>query len=181
MQLTTSDLIVLSVILYENPMHGYGLVKRLDESNLQEWAAVSRAQVYYSLKKLVNAGFLEPAQTGTDASGPERASFRPAVGTADAFRKELTDESWVHDRTPSKFVTWAVLAVNGDNRTINKQIDARIAYLEAELMQERQTLGELENSEGRHVVIARAVIELAIAQFEAELSQIEHLRTSLIK
>ena len=44
-------LIVLAV-LAEGPLHGYALNAELGRRAVEDWASVSRPQVYYSLKKL---------------------------------------------------------------------------------------------------------------------------------
>ena len=50
-ELTAHDLVILSVIT-EKPIHGYGLNQTLQERDVQDWAAMSKPQIYYSLKKL---------------------------------------------------------------------------------------------------------------------------------
>ena len=51
---TLADLVVLSM-LAERPMHGYELWTELERRQVEKWASISRAQVYYSLRKLADA------------------------------------------------------------------------------------------------------------------------------
>ena len=49
------DLVLLS-LLAEQPMHGYQANLELERRQVQDWAGVSRPQVYYSLEKLARLG-----------------------------------------------------------------------------------------------------------------------------
>jgi len=74
-RLTPADLIVLAA-LAERPTHGYDLVTALVDRDRSGQASVSKAQVYYSLKKLVGLALIAAAKdTGTPA-GPERERYR---------------------------------------------------------------------------------------------------------
>ncbi len=44
-RLTTADLVVLS-LLREQPMHGYDLLAAYQRQEVEDWASVSKAQVY---------------------------------------------------------------------------------------------------------------------------------------
>ena len=50
-ELTVPDLVLLS-LLAEQPMHGYQANLELERRQVQDWAGISRPQVYYSLEKL---------------------------------------------------------------------------------------------------------------------------------
>lgn len=43
-------------------MHGYQLVSELESRDVQDWAAISRPQVYYSLNKLLKQKFVGVAK-----------------------------------------------------------------------------------------------------------------------
>src|SRR3954465_12905778 len=51
---TLADLVLLS-LLAEKRMHGYELWAELERRQVEKWASISRAQVYYSLRKLADA------------------------------------------------------------------------------------------------------------------------------
>ena len=51
LDLTTPDLVLLS-LLAERPMHGYQANLELVRREVQDWAGISRPQVYYSLENL---------------------------------------------------------------------------------------------------------------------------------
>ncbi|HEY2236828.1 MAG TPA: hypothetical protein VGK01_25385, partial [Candidatus Angelobacter sp.] len=55
--LTVPDLVLLSQ-LAEQPMHGYQANLELERRQVQDWAGVSRPQVYYSLEKLARLSLI---------------------------------------------------------------------------------------------------------------------------
>ena len=72
--LTVPDLVLLS-LLAEQPMHGYQANLELERRQVQDWAGVSRPQVYYSLEKLARLGLIKEAGDHEPALGPERRIF----------------------------------------------------------------------------------------------------------
>jgi len=73
-RLTTADLVLLS-LLAERPMHGYQANAELVRREVQDWAGISRPQVYYSLEKLARLGMLRKASDKREAEGPERQVY----------------------------------------------------------------------------------------------------------
>ena len=66
--LTVPDLVLLS-LLAEQPMHGYQANLELERRQVQDWAGVSRPQVYYSLEKLARLGLITEAGDHEPALG----------------------------------------------------------------------------------------------------------------
>lgn len=73
-ELTVPDLVLLS-LLAEQPMHGYQANLELERRQVQDWAGISRPQVYYSLEKLARLGLVADAGDPEPALGPERRIF----------------------------------------------------------------------------------------------------------
>src|SRR5271166_2227969 len=73
-RLTTPDLVLLS-LLAEQPMHGYQANLELVRREVQDWAGISRPQVYYSLEKLARRGLVRAAESEERAAGPERSVY----------------------------------------------------------------------------------------------------------
>ncbi|MFI5107117.1 MAG: hypothetical protein ACHP79_19505, partial [Terriglobales bacterium] len=59
-ELTVPDLVLLS-LLAEQPMHGYQANLELERRQVEDWAGISRPQVYYSLEKLARLGLVSDA------------------------------------------------------------------------------------------------------------------------
>lgn len=180
-RLTTADLVVLSVFLYQGSLHGYGLVQLLEKSNVEEWASVSKPQVYYSLRKLAKSGYLEPVDDENPANGPERVVYRAAEKAQVAMRHHLSLESWATKRSPSQFTTWSALALHATEKTVREQIRIRIAFLEQEVAKEIQSMKDLDNATGRDVDVAKAMIAIVIAQMRSELDGLPALEAALLR
>jgi len=188
--LTPADLVVLGLLL-EQPMHGYGVNQELARREVRDWAGVSRPQVYYSLRKLAEAGHIAPAsgraagaergpaERGSAEGGPERRVYRVTAAGRRAYAAALARPEWATQRPPPPFVTWLVLATHADPAVRARQLARRRAFLEAEAMRERATLAAIMTGTGPTVVVAALVVSLTIRQFEAELAWLGEVATAL--
>jgi len=179
-ELTTADLVVLAVLLGHPPMHGYELVKKLEASDVEDWASISMPQVYYSLRKMAKLGHIVPADGSNPSLGPSRVTYKPAEHALDSMKMALKHEAWVHHRIPTPFVTWTALAMHADVETIDRQFDRRASFLKAEIQREEETLVTLETAKGPGIKIAQAMVSLAISQMQAEADRLEQLRDAII-
>src|SRR5215813_1318465 len=108
-RLTTADLVLLS-LLAERPMHGYQANAELVRREVQDWAGISRPQVYYSMEKLARLGMLRPAADRSNAEGPERQVFAVSSRGKTALADALEREDWTTQRTRPAFLTWMALS-----------------------------------------------------------------------
>src|ERR1041384_7923207 len=110
--LTVPDLVLLS-LLAEQPMHGYQANLELERRQVQDWAGISRPQVYYSLEKLARLGLVREAH-GTDdpepALGPERRVFSTTAKGRAELAAALEREEWAMQRERPPFLTWMALS-----------------------------------------------------------------------
>ncbi len=189
-RLTAADLVVLGLLL-ERPMHGYEVNQELARREVGDWAGVSRPQVYYSLRKLADAGHIGPApgraagaergsaERGSAEGGPERRVYRVTAAGRRAYAAALARPEWATQRPPPPFVTWLVLATHADPAVRARQLARRRAFLEAEAMRERATLAAILAGTGPAVVVAALVVSLTIRQFEAELAWLGEVAAAL--
>jgi DNA-binding PadR family transcriptional regulator len=162
-------------MLAERAMHGYELWAELVRRHVWKWAAISRPQVYYSLKKLADAGHLR-ATGGNDPSlGPERTTFAPTASGRRALADGLARSEWATQRPPPPFLTWMVLSWQARPRDFVTQVERRRKFLVAQLEEDRAALeaviGETSASSD-----AAMVARLGIRQFEAELAWVDEVQ-----
>ena len=179
-ELTIADLVVLAVLLGHGPMHGYEIVKKLEESDVEDWAPISVPQVYYSLRKMAKLGFIGQAHDTEASLGPSRIIYKPTKFAQSELRSSLKKENWVHHREPTPFTTWIAIATHADIDTIKAQFERRRKYLKTEVKREEKTLETLNTVKGPGVKSARVMVSLAIAQMQAEIDHIPHLRKAVI-
>jgi DNA-binding PadR family transcriptional regulator len=170
--LTVADLVVLA-LLHERPMHGYAVTAELEDREVRDWAGISRPQVYYSLKKLAEQGFIETTGDAGDdvGGGPERRVYQPTAKGRAALGDALEREDWAEQRPPPPFLTWMALVGHAREGALARQVARRRAFLLREAARERATLASMQGPvAGPGHLAARLMLELTIRQFEAELA-----------
>jgi DNA-binding PadR family transcriptional regulator len=172
--LTLADVVVLAM-LAERAMHGYELWAELERRQVRDWAAISRPQVYYSLKKLDAERHIEPERRAADSLGPERRSYRPTARGRRALADALARDDWATQRPPPPFHTWMVLSWQARPDDAAAQIARRRAFLEQELENERIALTSIieETSSSSD---AAMMVRLAIRLFETELEWLDEVQ-----
>src|ERR1041384_3131831 len=131
-ELTVPDLVLLS-LLAEQPMHGYQANLELERRQVQDWAGVSRPQVYYSLEKLARLGLIAETGDHEPALGPERRIFSTTAKGRAALAAALEREDWTNQRDCPPFLTWMALSWQASPATVLKQFHRRQQFVEAEL------------------------------------------------
>lgn len=179
-RLTVADLVVLA-LLHERPMHGYAASAELEEREVRDWAGISRPQVYYSLKKLAEQGYVAPAEDAGDesAAGPERRVYAPTEKGTTALATALERPDWAEQRPPPPFLTWLALAHHAGPGAVARQVQRRRAYLQREARRERETLDSIPDITEPSHVAARLMVGLTIRQFEAELAWLDEVERAL--
>lgn len=165
---TLADLVVLSM-LCERAMHGYELWAELERRQVDKWASISKPQVYYSLRKLADAGHITPAQGDDQSLGPERRVFKPSESGRRLLSDSLARAQWATQRLPDPFATWLVLAWQARPRDVAAQLARRRRFIEQQLAEDRSALDEV-IAETSPSSDAAMVVRLSIRQFETELA-----------
>jgi DNA-binding PadR family transcriptional regulator len=171
--LSVADVVVLSM-LAERAMHGYELWAELTRRHVWKWAAISRPQVYYSLKKLEAARYVDLAAEADPALGPERRTLVPTSQGRRALADALARADWATDRPPSPFVTWMVLAWQARPRDFAAQVERRRKFLAAQLAEDRAAL-EAVIGETSPNSDAAMVVRLGLRQFETEIAWLDEV------
>ena len=170
-RLTTADLVLLS-LLAERPMHGYQANAELVRREVQDWAGISRPQVYYSLEKLARLGMLRAAADKKGAEGPERQVYAVTGRGTEALADALEREEWTMGRERPAFLTWMALSWQARRGVFARQMLKRKEFLEKELAREKETLESVLKEVGHAYHEAVWMISLMIAEFETELKWI---------
>ncbi|MEM9093336.1 MAG: PadR family transcriptional regulator [Cyanobacteria bacterium P01_F01_bin.53] len=178
--MTNADLVVLSVLAYEGPMHGYELIKTLKQRHIENWAQVSRPQVYYSIRKLARERLLERADKNSPSQGPEKTTYMVSANALPMIAEKLSEHSWSQQRLPSVFTTWSALALLSSPDTIRLQLADRARFLKDEIKNDLQTLEILKEIDRSDARLAHVLIKMSIAGFETELDMLSELESVLV-
>ncbi|HEY1525811.1 MAG TPA: PadR family transcriptional regulator [Candidatus Angelobacter sp.] len=176
--LTVPDLVLLS-LLAEQPMHGYQANMELERRQVQDWAGVSRPQIYYSLEKLERLGMIREAGDHEPALGPERRIFATTAKGRTALAAALEREDWTNQRERPAFLTWMALSWQAKPGAVQKQIERREEFLKAELAREEATLSAIEKEVGHRFHEAVWMVMLVIDQFRTELQWLGKVASEL--
>lgn len=176
--LTVPDLVLLS-LLAEQPMHGYQANLELERRQVQDWAGVSRPQVYYSLEKLARIGLIAETGDHEPALGPERRIFSTTAKGRAALATALEREDWTNQRDRPPFLTWMALSWQASPAAVLKQLRRREQVLEAALAREQETLHAVENEVGHGFHEAVWMLKLVIEQFRTELSWLRQVAAEI--
>jgi len=163
---------VLLSLLAERPMHGYQANAELVRREVQDWAGISRPQVYYSLEKLARLGMLRIAADKNEAEGPDRQVYAATARGAEALADALEREDWTTGRTRPAFLTWMALSWQARRGVFAQQLQKRRQFLRAEVAREKETLESVLKEVGHAYHEAVWMITLMIAEFETELKWI---------
>src|SRR5262249_8328758 len=162
------DLVLLS-LLAERPMHGYQANAELVRREVQDWAGISRPQVYYSLEKLARLGMLRKAADKAEAEGPERQVYAVTAHGTRALGAGLEGEDWRTRSERPALLTWMALSWQARRGIFGKQIAKRREFLQKEVAREKETLESVLKEVGHPYHEAVWMISLMIAEFETEL------------
>ncbi|MCB0411031.1 MAG: PadR family transcriptional regulator [Bdellovibrionales bacterium] len=179
-QLTLPDLIVLS-LLSERSMHGYEIVTELEARDVNDWASISRPQVYYSLKKLHSLKLIREASDSRTALGPDRTTFKINSKGSDGLANGLSELEWAQQRERPPFLTWMALSAHLPKTTIKKLFEARRSYLKSELSRESATLDSFKGKAGAMVIAGKLMVELTVRMFEVELDWLNSAQEKMIQ
>ncbi len=179
-ELTLPDLVVLS-LLSEQAMHGYQLVSELELRDVQDWAAISRPQVYYSLKKLFSLKFIFLTSELEPALGPEKQTYRINEKGRDALQANLSRTDWATQRPPPPFQTWMALSAHLPKPIVKNLFASRRNFLCEQLAREKKTLQEFAGETGAMTVAGKLMVELCIKTFELELSWLDEAETKMLQ
>ena len=94
--LTDADLVTLGV-LSRGPAHGHAIWSGLAAHDVEDWAAVSRAQVYYSLGKLADQGLIRAAQE-TKADTRRERRRNPRIQKRQTENRSYRPPKWQEQR-----------------------------------------------------------------------------------
>ncbi len=177
-ELTVPDLVLLS-LLAEQPMHGYQANLELERRQVQDWAGVSRPQVYYSLDKLARMGLIRLVGGHGSTLGPERRVLATTAKGRAALAEALEREDWATQRNRPPFLTWMALSWQAQPGVFRRQLQRRAQFLQDHLAREEATLHEVEREVGHPYHEVVWMITLMIEQFRTELHWLDKVSREL--
>ncbi|HEY7176545.1 MAG TPA: PadR family transcriptional regulator [Micromonosporaceae bacterium] len=91
--MSTTRMMILGLVRWMQPVHGYEVRRELLSWNADEWANVAPGSIYHALKKLAEEGMLTEVATEQVGTRPARTTYR-VTPKGDAEFEELLRKYW---------------------------------------------------------------------------------------
>ncbi|GAA1734607.1 PadR family transcriptional regulator [Luedemannella helvata] len=92
--MSTTRLMILGLVRWLQPVHGYYVRRELESWNVEEWAAIAPGSIYHALRKLSQEGLLEEVGTEQVSARPARTSYRVTPAGEQEFQELLRRYWW---------------------------------------------------------------------------------------
>jgi DNA-binding PadR family transcriptional regulator len=93
MGVTTTRLMILGLVKWLQPVHGYDVRRELLSWNVEDWASIAPGSIYHALRKLTEEGLLEEVAIEQVGSRPARTTYR-VTPKGDVEFEELLRRYW---------------------------------------------------------------------------------------
>jgi DNA-binding PadR family transcriptional regulator len=163
---SSTRLLILGVVRWFQPVHGYDVRRELLSWHADEWANVQPGSIYHALKKLAEEGLLREVATEQVGARPARTSYEITAKGEEEFQNLLNRGWWDYQPALDPFaVALAFLpAMPRHLSTAALRHRAQQLRLLTESLRLRK-VAELDMEYGEHVA---DFMELGIAKAEIE-------------
>jgi DNA-binding PadR family transcriptional regulator len=172
-------LLILGVVRWFQPVHGYDVRRELLSWHADEWANVQPGSIYHALKKLAEEGLLREVATEQVGSRPARTTYEITPKGEEEFQDLLNRSWWDYKPALDPFaMAFTFLpAMPRHLSTAALRHRAQQLRLVTESLRLRK-LSELDMEYAEHVA---EFMELGIAKAEAEAQWCDRMADRLAK
>lgn len=172
--MSTTRLMILGLVKWMQPVHGYDVRRELESWRAEEWASIAPGSIYHALRKLSEEGLLEEVATERVGARPARTTYRMTQLGDVEFEELLRRYWWGYEQPTDPFLAGfgflpalprseAAAALRNRARLVRAVADTHRFALASEWM--RQT-------KPAHV---GWMFELVVARLEAEMAWCERV------
>lgn len=130
---SATRLLVLGVIRYMQPVHGYDVRRELVSWRLEDHANVKPGSIYGAIRTLEKDGLVAVESRGSEESRPEKTTY-VLTGEGEKEFQLLLREAWWTMRHPSEpLIPALALMLNVPRAELVRALQARAHQLEGEL------------------------------------------------
>jgi DNA-binding PadR family transcriptional regulator len=97
--MSTTRMMILGLVRWLQPVHGYLVRRELESWNVEEWANIAPGSIYHALRKLAAEGLLEEVATERVDARPARTSYQVTTAGDQEF-EELLRRYWWDYKVP---------------------------------------------------------------------------------
>ena len=92
--MSASRLLILGVLRFKQPAHGYEIRRELESWGADRWANIAYGSIYHALSKMSQEGLLEPIDTERVNNRPARTSYAVTESGEAEFQRLLREFWW---------------------------------------------------------------------------------------
>jgi DNA-binding PadR family transcriptional regulator len=95
---------ILGLVSYLQPVHGYDIRKELTSWNVESWANVQPGSIYHALRKMAEEGLLEEVGSERVDNRPARTEYRLTPAGAVEYHEMLRKYWWEYREPTDPFL-----------------------------------------------------------------------------
>jgi DNA-binding PadR family transcriptional regulator len=166
--LSAARLLILGVLQFKSPAHGYEIRRELESWHAEQWAHIAYGSIYFALNKMADEGLVEAVSTDQVGKRPARTRYTITDVGKEEFDRLLRDYWW--DRKP--FIDPFQVALTFMNRMPRDELLRALTFRRDHLRAFLNAFGPplIPHETPRHIA---ENFRLAVAHEEAELRWIE--------
>jgi DNA-binding PadR family transcriptional regulator len=98
--MSTTRLMILGLVRWMQPVHGYDVKRELESWQADEWTTIATGSIYHALRKMAEDGLLEEVATEQVGARPTRTTYR-CTPKGDLEFEELLRRTWWNYEAPT--------------------------------------------------------------------------------
>jgi DNA-binding PadR family transcriptional regulator len=170
--MSTTRLLMLGLIRWLEPVHGYEVRRELISWNVEGWANLKPGSIYHALRKLTEEGLLDEVGTERVEGRPARTLYRTTRFGQEEFTRLLRKYWWEHQHQTDPFAVAMSFLPSLPRREAVLALRNRAAVLRGSVDQARSLAQEWMAEKPVHV---SWLLELESARVEAEIAWCERV------
>ncbi len=92
--MSAARLLILGVLQYKSPAHGYDIRRELESWRAEAWAQIAYGSIYFALNKMAEEGLVEAVSTDQVGKRPARTLYAITEEGAREFQRLLREYWW---------------------------------------------------------------------------------------
>jgi DNA-binding PadR family transcriptional regulator len=92
--MSVTRLLILGLVRWLEPVHGYQVRREMVSWNVEEWANVAPGSIYHGLRKMAEEGLLEEVASEQVGGRPARTTYRTTHFGQEEFQRLLRKYWW---------------------------------------------------------------------------------------
>jgi DNA-binding PadR family transcriptional regulator len=170
--MSVTRLLILGLVRWLEPVHGYQVRRELVSWNVEDWANVAPGSIYHGLRKMAAEGLLEEVANEQVDGRPARTTYRTTRFGQEEFQRLLRKYWWEISQPADSFMAALSFLPSLPRREAVLALRNRAAVLRGQVGFAQSSMEEWIDEKPVHV---SWLGELMVARVEAEVAWCERV------